>query len=193
VIARLGLQALRELVTLGVAAIYVSAVALLMQRRLPRRLLMIFAPVGRMPLTTYLSQSLIATFIFYGWGLGWIGEVGVGGGIAIAAGIYAVQVAIAHLWLRRYRSGPMERLWRAIAYRAGSAPGGSRTAVVGEHAVGGPEPAPELERDRDRSGAEVDRRSRSGREQLEELRLPAPALVEELPPVRIGEIAEREP
>src|SRR5690606_41097541 len=83
-----------------------------------RRLLMIVAPVGRMPLTTYLSQSLFATFVFYGWGLGWIGEVDLAGGVAIAAGIFAAQVAIAHLWLRRYRRGPMEGLWRTITYRA---------------------------------------------------------------------------
>jgi len=119
-------------------------VALLMRRRLPRRLLTAIAPVGRMPLTTYLSQSLIATFVFYGWGLGWIGEVTMAGGIAIAAAIFAAQVVIAHLWLRRYRSGPMEWLWRAMVYRGRgrSATGRSRTAVVGEHAVCGPEPAP---------------------------------------------------
>jgi uncharacterized protein len=117
-IARVGLGVLHELVTLGVAATYVSGVALLMQRRLPRRLLMIVAPVGRMPLTTYISQSLFATFVFYGWGLGWIGQVDIAEGIAIAAGIFAVQVVIAHLWLRRFRSGPMEWLWRAISYRS---------------------------------------------------------------------------
>ena len=116
-IARLGLILLSELVTLGVVAMYISGVTLLMQRRLPRRLLMIVAPVGRMPLTTYLSQSLIATFIFYGWGLGWIGEVSIGEGVAIAAGIYVLQVVIANVWLRRFRSGPMEWLWRALTYR----------------------------------------------------------------------------
>jgi uncharacterized protein len=116
-IARLGLILLRELVTLGMVAIYISAVVLLMQRRLPRRFFMIFAPVGRMPLTTYLSQSLFATFVFYGWGLGWIGELSAGEGVALAAGIFAVQMVIAHLWLRRYRSGPLEWLWRALSYR----------------------------------------------------------------------------
>jgi len=115
-IARLGLMTLREIVTFGMVAIYISAVVLLMQRRLPRRLLMIVAPVGRMPLTTYLSQSLFGTFVFYGWGLGWIGEIDIGGCIAIAAGIFAVQVVLAHLWLRRFRSGPMEWLWRRLAY-----------------------------------------------------------------------------
>jgi uncharacterized protein len=115
-LTQLGVKALYELVTLAMVAIYISAVVLLMQRRIPRRLLMIVAPVGRMPLTTYLSQSLIATFVFYGWGLGWIGEVSMADGVAIAAGIFAAQVVFAHLWLRRFRSGPLEWLWRAIAY-----------------------------------------------------------------------------
>ncbi|HWO25052.1 MAG TPA: DUF418 domain-containing protein [Kofleriaceae bacterium] len=130
-IAKLGLSMLRQLVTLGVVAIYVSAVVLLMQRQLPRRLLLLIAPVGRMPLTTYLSQSLIATFVFYGWGLGWIGEVDMADGVAIAAGIFAVQVVIANLWLRRFRSGPLEQLWRAITYRA------PRAAPVAGETAGG--------------------------------------------------------
>ncbi len=138
-IARLGLILLSELVTLGVVAIYIAAVTLLMQRRLPRRLLMIVAPVGRMPLTTYLSQSLIATFIFYGWGLGWIGEVSIGEGVAIAAGIYAVQVVIANVWLRRFRSGPLEWLWRGLTYRPARARRRRRRAGG---ALGGVTPRP---------------------------------------------------
>jgi uncharacterized protein len=130
-IARLGMITLNELVTLGVVAFYISAVVLLMQRRIPRRLLMIVAPVGRMPLTTYLSQSVFATFVFYGWGLGWIGEVTLGEAVAIAAGIFVVQVVIAHLVLRRFRSGPMEWLWRKLAYR-GRSRGGDVQAPAAE-------------------------------------------------------------
>jgi uncharacterized protein len=115
-------------------------VVLLMQRRLPRRLLMIVAPVGRMPLTTYLSQSLFATFVFYGWGLGWIGEVTLGEAVAVAAGIFVVQVVIAHLVLRRFRSGPMEWLWRKLAYRA-RPQGGDVPAATAEAPVAVPRTA----------------------------------------------------
>ena len=116
-IARIAFSFLNELVTAGVVMVYISAVVLLMQRSLPRRLLMILAPVGRMPLTTYLCQSVFATFIFYGWGLGWIAEVEPIGCLAIALGIFIVQIVIANLWLRRFRSGPLEWLWRRIVYR----------------------------------------------------------------------------
>lgn len=118
-LGRIGMVTLREVKTLATVAVYVSAVALLMQHHRARRLLVLVAPVGRMPLTTYLMQSLIATFIFYGWGLGWIGEVGATAGVAIAAAIYVVQVAIAHVWLGRFRPGPAEWVLRRIVYRAG--------------------------------------------------------------------------
>jgi uncharacterized protein len=78
--------------------------------------LAVVAPVGRMPLTTYFMQSAVCTFLFYGWGLGWAGKVGIAGGTAIALAIFCVQIAIAHLWLRRFRFGPFEWLWRAAVY-----------------------------------------------------------------------------
>lgn len=95
---------------------YVGIVVLLMQRPAWRRVLGVLAPAGRMPLTTYFTQSLVCTFIFYGWGLGWAGHVGVAGTIGLALAIYTVQVALAHLWLRYYRFGPLEWLWRAVVY-----------------------------------------------------------------------------
>ena len=65
---------------------------------------------------------------FYGWGLGWIGEVTIGEGVGIAAGSFALQVVIANVWLRRYRSGPLEWLWRAFTDRGR----GRVTAVASE-------------------------------------------------------------
>jgi uncharacterized protein len=104
-----------QLTLLAQVAMYVAIVVLLMQRPIWRRLLLVIAPVGRMPLTTYLMQSLICTSLFYGWGLGWDTPppaITVGLGLAI----FALQIAIAHLWLRWFRFGPAEWLWRSIVY-----------------------------------------------------------------------------
>lgn len=104
-----------QLTLLAQVAMYVAIVVLLMQRPTCRRLLLVIAPVGRMPLTTYLMQSLICTSLFYGWGLGWDTPppaITVGLGVAI----FALQIAIAHLWLRWFRFGPAEWLWRSIVY-----------------------------------------------------------------------------
>jgi uncharacterized protein len=90
-----------------------------------------FAPVaaaGRMPLTNYLLQTLIATTIFYGWGFGLWGKVGPATGLVLAFAIFfIIQVPLSVWWLRRFDYGPMEWLWRLLTYGHRPAPA-TRTA-----------------------------------------------------------------
>jgi uncharacterized protein len=73
--------------------------------------------VGRMPLTNYLLQTLLGTFIFYGWGLGLWGRVGPALQLVLAVAIYfLIQVPLSQWWLRRHALGPMEYLWRSLTY-----------------------------------------------------------------------------
>ncbi|MGC1478858.1 MAG: DUF418 domain-containing protein, partial [Chthoniobacterales bacterium] len=72
--------------------------------------------VGRMALTNYLLQSLVAGWVFYGYGMGWYGEMGLGGVAAVAVGIVALQLTWSAWWLRSFRYGPMEWLWRVGTY-----------------------------------------------------------------------------
>lgn len=95
---------------------YVAGLALLWQRPVWQARLRRLAPVGRMALTNYLSQSLIATTIFYGYGLGLFGKVGAAVGLLLVIAIYALQVAWSPWWLARFRFGPMEWLWRSLTY-----------------------------------------------------------------------------
>ena len=76
------------------------------------------APVGRMSLTNYLSQTAFGLWLFYGFlpGPGLMGEVGAAALVPIWAALFTVQVAISHLWLRRFAFGPMEWLWRSLTY-----------------------------------------------------------------------------
>ncbi|WP_075528638.1 DUF418 domain-containing protein [Sporosarcina ureilytica] len=71
---------------------------------------------GRMSLTTYLSQSVIATVIFYSYGLGLYGKVDVLTGTFIAIGVFVIQLIFAQLWLSKFRMGPIEALWRFGTY-----------------------------------------------------------------------------
>ena len=71
---------------------------------------------GRMALTVYLGQTLICTFLMYHWGLGWFGSTSAGERLIIVLSVYAVLVGFATLWLRRFRFGPMEWLWRWATY-----------------------------------------------------------------------------
>lgn len=83
-------------------------------------ILRVLAAPGRMALTNYLSQTLIALTVFYGIGLNQAGEWSIQALLAFACAVYAVQVVFSLLWLKAFQYGPMEWLWRALTY--GSAP-----------------------------------------------------------------------
>ncbi len=80
--------------------------------RLRRRV----AAAGRMPLTNYLAQSLITALLFHGYGLGLYGSVNIWQGVLLAIAIYAVQLIVSPLWLRRFTLGPLEWAWRRLTY-----------------------------------------------------------------------------
>jgi uncharacterized protein len=102
----------RPLLCLG----YTGAIALLCQRARFQRLFAPLAIVGRMPLTNYLMQSVIATTLFYSHGLGLYGKVGPALGLLVSAAIFAVQIIYSRWWLGRFRFGPLEWLWRGVSY-----------------------------------------------------------------------------
>lgn len=100
---------------LPLALAYLAIIVLLASGPL-RSALGLLAPAGRMALTNYLMQSVIASLVFYGYGLGLWGEIGRTGQVAIVLVVFAAQVAFSHWWLARFRLGPMEWLWRAGTY-----------------------------------------------------------------------------
>jgi len=74
------------------------------------------APLGRMAFTNYLAQSVIFGWIFYGYGLGLFGRLGASAALAIGIGVYVAQVMVSAWWLRHYRFGPVEWVWRTLMY-----------------------------------------------------------------------------
>jgi uncharacterized protein len=105
--------------TVGAPALslfYMSSIVLLTQRETWRRLLQPLASVGRMAITNYLLQTVICTTLFYGYGFGLYGQVGIAAGVLLTLVIYAVQIPFSAWWLRRFHFGPVEWLWRSLAY-----------------------------------------------------------------------------
>lgn len=96
------------------AAGYVAAL-MLAGPLLLRRLGAWLAPVGRMALSNYLLQSLIGTWLLQGPGLGWGASLRPAGMLGLALIIMAGQVLLCRYWLRHFRQGPMEALWRRLA------------------------------------------------------------------------------
>lgn len=96
------------------AAGYVAALMLAGPGML-RRLGAWLAPVGRMALSNYLLQSVLGTWLLQGWGLGWGATLRPVGMLGLAVAIMAAQVLLSRYWLRHFRQGPMEALWRRLA------------------------------------------------------------------------------
>ena len=100
----------------ALALFYMSAVARLFRRPRWRRLLEPFAAVGRTALTNYLLQSVAGVWLLHESGWGRFGETGPAVNLALAAIVYAAQAAASVAWLRRFRFGPAEWLWRSATY-----------------------------------------------------------------------------
>jgi uncharacterized protein len=69
-----------------------------------------------MAFTNYLAQSLIFGCIFFGYGLGLFGKVAPTAALLLGVTVYALQAVISSWWLRHFRFGPVEWLWRTLMY-----------------------------------------------------------------------------
>jgi len=94
---------------------YLALLLLAWQSAAGKSCLAWLAPVGRMALTNYLMQSLVCGLFFYGYGLGHWGMPRAMQAVFCVA-LFAVQVVVSHAWLRHFRFGPMEWIWRRLTY-----------------------------------------------------------------------------
>ncbi|MBO6573990.1 MAG: DUF418 domain-containing protein [Rhodothermales bacterium] len=99
------------LVSLG----WVGGVMLVCRANLTR-LTRPLAAVGRTAFSNYILQTVICTTLFYGHGFGLFGQVDRVTQAVIVLAIWAFQLAISPLWLRHFRFGPLEWLWRSLVY-----------------------------------------------------------------------------
>jgi uncharacterized protein len=74
------------------------------------------AAVGRMAFSNYIMDTVLCTFIFYGWGLGFFGKVSRVEQFGIVLGIWVVQLVVSPRWLERFQFGPLEWMWRSLTY-----------------------------------------------------------------------------
>jgi uncharacterized protein len=111
-----GWFSLERLAGVLLATGYAAAAFAALNTGIGSRLLGWAAPLGRMAFTNYLTQSVIFSWIFFGYGFGLFGRVGVVAALAIGIGVYVAQVVLSAWWLRYYRFGPVEWLWRSLMY-----------------------------------------------------------------------------
>jgi len=75
------------------------------------------ACVGQMALTNYLSQSFICNIIFMGFGFGLFAQLERHEIYYVVFGVWIFQLIFSTYWLKHYRFGPAEWLWRSLTYK----------------------------------------------------------------------------
>ncbi len=102
--------------SLVVALGHVGLIMLIVQSGALAWLTRRLAAVGRMALSNYLTHSVVCTTLFYGYGFGLFGQVNRTGLAAIVLTIWLIQLWISPIWLKHFRFGPAEWLWRSLTY-----------------------------------------------------------------------------
>ncbi len=109
-------QSAAQVANLLLMLAYLSVIVLAMQLPAWAARLRWFAPAGRMALTHYLTQSVVCTLVFYGYGLGYFERLPRAWQPLFVLALFTLQVVFSRWWLARYRFGPMEWLWRWMTY-----------------------------------------------------------------------------
>jgi uncharacterized protein len=102
--------------SLFIVAAYIGIIMLAVRLIGSSRILTPLAVTGRMAFSNYILQTLICTTIFYGHGFGLFGSVERTGQIMIVLLIWIFQILVSLLWLKYFRFGPLEWLWRSLTY-----------------------------------------------------------------------------
>jgi uncharacterized protein len=105
--------------SVAVALGYVGIVMLISKSSCCGGFKRIFTAVGKMAFTNYILMSVIASFIFYGHGFGLFGQVERWQQAILVVLIWIIVLIISPLWLKYYRFGPLEWLWRVLTYWKG--------------------------------------------------------------------------
>ena len=74
------------------------------------------AATGQLALTNYLLQTMVCTTLFYGHGFGWYGYLSRSQLVGFVLVFWVLQMIGAPLWLKKFRFGPFEWLWRSLSY-----------------------------------------------------------------------------
>jgi uncharacterized protein len=95
---------------------HVSAIILLYKSKFGQGLFRGLEAVGQMALTNYIMHSVICTLFFFGYGLNYFGELQFYQLYFVVAAIWTLQLIVSPIWLRFFRFGPLEWVWRSLTY-----------------------------------------------------------------------------
>ncbi len=98
------------------ALAYLSAILTLVERHPQNKLASAVGQLGRMGLTGYLTESLLMSAVMSHWGLGWFGTTTWIQRAGLVIALYIAILIFANIWMRSFKYGPMEWIWRSLTY-----------------------------------------------------------------------------
>ncbi|RIP35774.1 DUF418 domain-containing protein [Staphylococcus gallinarum] len=99
-----------------VAAGYILVFIVLCQMERVKQYLNVFQYTGKLSLSVYLSQSIIFTLIYMGFGLGLFNKLALYQSYLIVVVVYVIQLIVCYFYLKQFKQGPIEWLWRKVTY-----------------------------------------------------------------------------
>jgi len=96
--------------------VLVSGFVLLFQSRFFHKALNLFSSLGRMSLSNYITQSIIGSFIYYGFGLGLYKYTGATYCLLIGVALAILQGMFSTWWMKNHRQGPLETIWHKLTW-----------------------------------------------------------------------------
>lgn len=105
-----------DLQRLAVALAHLSVLIMVCKAGLVHWLTSRLAAVGQMALSNYLMHSVVCTMVFNGYGLGLFGRLQRFQIYGVVLALWIFQLTVSKIWLRYFRFGPVEWLWRSLTY-----------------------------------------------------------------------------
>lgn len=107
---------IQSLANLSFMIFMVSALILVFYYTRFRKVMMKITPYGRMSLTDYITQSVVGSLLFYGWGFALHRYLGITWSFLVGVGLFFLQYAFAVWWMKSHRQGPLEWIWKKATW-----------------------------------------------------------------------------
>ncbi|MEA4851412.1 MAG: DUF418 domain-containing protein [Paludibacter sp.] len=96
--------------------VLVSGFTLLYRSRALHKTFDVLSPFGRMSMSNYIMQSIVGSFIYYGFGLGLYRYTGATYSILIGVVLAILQGIFSNYWMKNHRQGPLETIWHKLTW-----------------------------------------------------------------------------
>lgn len=103
-----------EIGSIFTAVGYLLAIVALVERNILSKLLQVLAKVGKLAFSHYIGQSIFGVLVFSGMGLGLFGQAERVQQLLFVVLVWSLQIGFSIIWLKHYRQGPLEALWRRL-------------------------------------------------------------------------------